>query len=168
MPYICIWYICEFEISKSNIWHIWVCLLPKPTTIRLEKKTKKRLDKHRKKGETFDQLVDKMIDVYEFVKLRVREKSIMIKHLNNLQNDLVDAVNGLRKTYETEHEWKREFPISTFAQALSFDWKAAEFSLLIPEIGKDAPPMEIINLRTKWVREIRRVVEEIKQLSSST
>lgn len=81
------------------------------------------MKKHQEEDESFDSLINRILDVYDEYKGKsTKQTHKIITELDALQNDLVDAVNGLRKTYDDEMEWRRDFGIKTFADALKFPW----------------------------------------------
>jgi len=128
-------------------------------TVRLERKTHKRLMKHKKADEVYNDVIDRLLNVYEG---KVK-RSTKIKELKDLQDDFVDAINSLRRTYDKEWDWKITFPFNTFALALSFDWNTD-----VNEVSKENDPPEVLDLRRRWLFEIQKIVEQIKKESKIT
>jgi len=133
---------------------------PKVKTVRLHHDTWSRLNKHHEESESFDTMVNRILDVYDKYKGKsTKQKSVRgtIKELDALQDDLVDAVNGLRKTYESDYGWKRDYPITTFGEALNFDWtKALSMEKSNPTLAK---------LRLKWIEQIIDIIFQIEKLT---
>jgi hypothetical protein len=128
------------------------------------------LRKHLEEGESFDGLINEILNVYEEhkgknVEQSTRQISNVIKELSALQDGLVDAVNGLRKTYDDEIVWTKEFGIKTFAQALEFDWAEAQ-SIYLGRMIFESGNSELVVLRLKWIELILDIIKKIKRLTA--
>lgn len=149
----------------------WGVFMAKIKTIRLHPDTHKRLKEYGKTGESFDELVNRILDVYDVNKgksTNTKQKSPheIIKELNTLEDDLVDAVNGLRKTYESDADWKKDFGrfLTTFEDALKFDWANAQIQQ--SQRLKPYPKLsKLLKLRLKWIEQILNIIWQITKLT---
>jgi hypothetical protein len=135
-------------------------------SVRLHHDTWSRLNKHLEEGESFDELVNEILNVYDEHKGKsTRQTRNIIKELDALQVDLADAVNGLRKTYDDEMAWNMDFGIKTFADALKFNWAKAQIS---HSRRLNSANPELAKLRLKWIEQILNVIWQIERLTKIT